>query len=176
MASGSFHMQQKATILNKEQIKQKINRLAYQVYEENYDEKEMLVIGIADRGAILAKRLVKKLKAISDIKITLSEIKINKRNPIEKLNEIKLSPGEYKNKNILIVDDVLNTGKVLMYACGYFLSVPIKKMQTLVLVDRNHHHFPISATFVGVSLSTTLKEHVSVMLSEKGDEDVAYLT
>ncbi len=76
------------------------------------------------------------------------------------------------NKNILVVDDVLNSGKALMYATKLFLNKPVKKLNTLVLVDRSHTRFPIKADYVGLSLSTTLQEHIEADFSKKGKEAV----
>ncbi len=156
----------KTLVLDKKQVQQKLDRLAWQIYEQNYKEKEIIIAGIADRGVLLAKKLADKLIEISNIKVKLATIKVDKDNPFYKDIEVDIQEKEYKNKVIILVDDVLNSGKTLMYGAKYFLSVPLKRLSTIVLVDRNHNRFPIKADFVGLSLSTTLKEHISVELEK----------
>ena len=157
---------EKTLVLNKQQLQQKLDRLAWQIYEQNYKEKDIIIAGIANRGVLIAKKIAKKLTKISDIKVKLATIKVDKDNPFYKDIEVDISEKDYKNKVLILVDDVLNSGKTLMYGAKYFLSVPLKKLSTIVLVDRNHNRFPIKADFVGLSLSTTLKEHISVELEK----------
>ena len=157
---------EKTLVLNKQQLQQKIDRLAWQIYEQNYKEKDIIIAGIANRGVLIAKKIAKKLTEISAIKVKLATIKVDKDNPFYKDIEVDISEKDYKNKVLILVDDVLNSGKTLMYGAKYFLSVPLKKLSTIVLVDRNHNRFPIKADFVGLSLSTTLKEHISVELEK----------
>lgn len=156
----------KTLVLDKKQVQQKLDRLAWQIYEQNYKEKEIIIAGIADRGVLLAKKLADKLMEISNIKVKLATIKVDKDYPFYKDIEVDISEKDYKNKVLILVDDVLNSGKTLMYGAKYFLSVPLKRLSTIVLVDRNHNRFPIKADFVGLSLSTTLKEHISVELEK----------
>ena len=156
---------EKTLVLNKRQLAQKIDRLAWQIYEQNYKEKEIIIAGIANRGVLIAKRITEKLAEISTVKLTLATIKLDKENPYNDI-EVDINEKEYKDKVLILVDDVLNSGKTLMYGAKYFLSVPLKKLSTTVLVDRNHNRFPIKADFVGLSLSTTLKEHISVELEK----------
>jgi len=156
----------KSLVLNKEQIQQKIDRLAWQIYEQNYKEKEIIITGIAKRGVLVAQKLADKLTNISSIKVKLVTIKLDKDNPYEKEIEVDITESEFKDKVLILVDDVLNSGKTLIYGTKHFLSAPIKRLSTVVLVDRNHNRFPIKADFVGLSLSTTLKEHISVELEK----------
>jgi pyrimidine operon attenuation protein / uracil phosphoribosyltransferase len=79
------------------------------------------------------------------------------------------------NKVVIIVDDVLNSGRTLAYSLGVFLTIPLKKLQTMVLIDRSHGIFPVSTDFTGLKLATILKEHVDVVLDEPGQEDAVYL-
>ena len=157
---------EKTLVLNKQQLQQKLDRLAWQIYEQNYKEKDIIIAGIANRGVLIAKKIAKKLTEISAIKVKLATIKVDKDNPFYKDIEVDISEKDYKNKVLILVDDVLNSGKTLMYGAKYFLSVPLKKLSTIVLIDRNHNRFPIKADFVGLSLSTTLKEHISVELEK----------
>lgn len=161
----------KTLILNSKQIDQKINRIAYEIYENNHSEKEIIIAGISDNGYVFAKRLADVVQKISPIKTTLIEIKINKENPLAKEIKISLSDKELKNKVIILADDVLNSGKTLIFGAKPFLITPVKRLTTVVLVDRGHNRYPIKADFVGLSLSTTLQEHITVDL-KKGKEAV----
>ena len=160
-------------ILNKLQLEQKLNRLAWQIYERNYKEKEIIVVGIEDRGVVLAKRISKIILEISNIKITNAIIILDKDIPFSEEVNLSITEKEFKNKVIILVDDVLNSGKTLMYAAKQFLFVPVKKLSTVVLVNRNHNRFPVKADYEGVSLSTTLHEHINVVF---GKEEGVYLS
>lgn len=162
----------KTLILNSKQIEQKVNRIAFEILENNYSEKEIIIAGISKNGFLLAKRLNDVLKKIATIKTTLIEIVIDKEDPLAKEIKISLSEKELKNKVVILVDDVLNSGKTLIFGAKPFLVSPLKRLTTVVLVDRGHNRFPIKADFVGLSLSTTLQEHISVELDKKGKEAV----
>ena len=161
-------------ILNNEQVYQKINRISYQIFEDNYTEKEIVVVGIAKKGYLFATKIADQLKSISNSKITLAKLTINKDSPIDNEGELDISPEEFNDKVIILVDDVLNSGKALIYGVRYLLNFPIKKMSTVVLVDRNHKRYPIGTHYVGLSLSTTLQNHISVEF--KGANISAYLS
>ena len=165
----------KTLILNSKQIQQKINRIAYEIYENNYDEKEIIVAGIAGNGFVLAKLIVDVLKNIAEIKTKLIEIVIDKKNPISTKIEIALKEKEIQNKVIILEDDVLNSGRTLIFGAKPFLTTPLKRLTTVVLVDRGHNRYPIKADFVGLSLSTTLQEHITVEINKKGNE-IVYLS
>lgn len=159
----------KTLILDHRQLEQKINRLAYQVYEMHYTESSIILAGIAPNGNILAERLQQKLKEISNITVHNIRLEIDKTNP---LKGISCKGGEnitLENAAIVLVDDVLNTGKTMIYGVKYFLEFPLKSLHTLVLVDRDHKLYPIHADMSGLKLSTNLKEHVSVELQEGND-------
>lgn len=165
-------MSSKVQILDQIQIQQKIIRLAYEVYENNFLEKELLIVGIEGNGYRLAELLCKKLKTISKIKIYFGKISLNKEKPWEGEPKIDFTEKMFINKTIILVDDVLNSGKTLMYAVKLFLDKPVKKINTVVLIDRSHSRFPIKADFVGLTLSTSLQEHVEVNFSKKSKETV----
>ena len=164
----------KTLILNNNQICQKINRISHQIYEDNYTEKEIFVVGIAKKGYLFANKIADQLREISDAKITLAKLTINKDHPIDNSAKLDISPEEFNNKVIILVDDVLNSGKALIYGVKYMLDFPIKKMSTVVLVDRNHKKYPIGTHYVGLSLSTTLQNHISVEF--RGTSISAYLS
>lgn len=165
----------KSLILNSKQIQQKINRIAYEIYENNYTEKEIIIAGIVGNGYLFAQKLANVLNTISSIKITLTEVIVNKGNPASEEVKAGVTGKELKNKVIVLVDDVLNSGKTLIFGTKPFLNFPVKRLTTVVLVDRGHNRYPIKADFVGLSLSTTLQEHITVELKPKGKE-AAYLS
>ena len=157
-------------ILNQEEIKHKIRRIAYQIYESNVEEEEVIIAGILKNGYELARRLEKELNDISPIKTTLCKVEIDKKNPLGEINT-SLDSKDYQDKAIILVDDVLNSGTTLIYGIRHFLKVPLKHFKTAVLVDRNHKKYPVKADFKGISLSTSLSETVKVIF-EKGKDRV----
>lgn len=162
----------KVKILDTLQIRQKLNRLAFEVYENNFSEKELLVVGIEGNGYKVAVHLSKKLEEISPLKITLGKITLNKEKPWEGEPAVDFEEKAFVNKTIILVDDVLNSGKTLMYAVKLFLDKPVKKINTVVLVDRSHTRFPVKADYVGLTLSTSLQEHIEADFSKKEKEAV----
>ena len=155
-------------ILTHQEIEHKTRRMAYQIYETFVNEEEIIIAGIANQGLKFAKRIIKILNEISNKKIVLCEVQVNKKQP---RNPVKTSlpANAYTDKALVLVDDVLNSGSTLIYAVKHFLDVPLRNFKTAVLVDRNHKRFPVKADFKGISLSTSLKEHVSVVFEENGD-------
>jgi pyrimidine operon attenuation protein/uracil phosphoribosyltransferase len=159
-------------ILNNQQIAHKIERIAYQILEANVTEKEIIVAGIQGGGLLLAEKIITVLNSISDKKIQLCEISMNKMNPITSDIKTSLLPADYSNKSVVIVDDVLFTGKTLIYGVHHFLNVPLKQLKTVVLVNRNFKKFPVKADFKGISLSTSMKESIEVIFSKGNDQVV----
>lgn len=155
-------------ILDHAQINHKIKRIAYQIYESNVDENFIILAGIAKNGFELARKLKAELEAISTIEVKLCEVKIDKKDPLREITT-SLLPKEYKDRSIVLVDDVLNSGTTLIYGVRHFLDVPLKQFKTAVLVDRSHKKFPVKADFKGISLSTSLNESVKVHFSPKED-------
>lgn len=152
-------------ILTNEQIINKTRRIAYQIYEDNCKEKEIIIAGINGNGHIFAKKISAILSDISDIKVTLCEVYIDKKKPLNEVTTSLLST-EYKNKSLILVDDVLNSGTTLIYGIKHFLEVPLKRFSTAVLVNRNHKKYPVKADYKGISLSTSMREHVSIVFEE----------
>lgn len=157
--------EKKNKIMNANDIHKTVKRIAYQIYETNFEESQLVLAGIKKNGVILARRICDELEKISDIKLIFIEISVDKKNPI---NPIVLSEKlEFcENNPVVVVDDVLNTGSTLIYAVTHFLSINLKKLQTAVLVNRNHKNFPIKGDFKGISLSTSIKEHINVAFGE----------
>jgi len=164
-------------ILDREQIGQKSIRIAYQILEDNFGEDSIVLVGIADRGYVFASRLQKILREIAPDK-TFDLIKVTIAKEKRSLEASTDVPVEtVRDKVVVLVDDVLNSGRTLAYGLGMFLNVPLKKMRTAVLIDRSHHLFPLFSDYYGLKLSTILKEHVEVELEEfDGKEDAAWLS
>ncbi len=155
-------------ILNTDQIKQKLMRMAYQIYEQHHNQKELVMVAIEPQGLQLADRLLPLLRDISVADVKLYSLKLDKKNV---LGEIICSDPSvrFDGKSVLLVDDVLNSGRTLMYAARFILSQPVARLTTAVLVDRQHRQFPIRADFVGLSLSTTLQDHINVQFLESSE-------
>lgn len=158
--------------MDQKHIQKTIKRISYQIYETNSEENELVLAGIKENGLELATRIQKELKKISDLDVVLIEIKMDKKNPRDKIS-MSQSISFCENKSVVVVDDVLNTGKTLIYAVKKFLSIKLKKIQTAVLVNRNHKNFPIKGDFKGISLSTSIKEHINVRF---GKDEGIYLS
>jgi pyrimidine operon attenuation protein / uracil phosphoribosyltransferase len=165
----------KQLILNSQAIEQKIKRMATQIAEANFAENEIVLLGILDSGYYLAQLLTNELQAFNK-KIHLGSIGINKPQPLSSPIELNIDKKLLDGKCIVIVDDVANSGKTVFYALQPLLSFSPAKVQVAVLVDRQHKQFPISADFVGHSLSTTLQEMIYVEIGEGVKEPQAYIS
>ncbi len=159
-------------ILDKVQINQKIRRMAYQIYEKNWETQEIILAGIENGGYLLAKRLENELKNISLFQIKLVKITLDKFQPVQSEVLIDIDIESLANKIIVLVDDVLNTGRTLVYSLRPFLKIPVVKLQTAVLINRHHPSFPVAADYVGYILSTTLQDNIVVDLNGNEDEKV----
>jgi pyrimidine operon attenuation protein/uracil phosphoribosyltransferase len=149
-------------LLNSRQIQQRIDRLAFQVYEDNFEQQDLIIAGIAKSGFVVAERLQAALTKICPIKTELIEIEVDKENPTIVGMEPAMSKQSLKNKVVIVVDDVLNSGKTLIYSLRPFLDADMRKIRTVLLVDRDHKRYPVEADYVGITLSTTLQEHIRV--------------
>ena len=156
-------------ILNHQEINHKLNRIAHQIYEANINEEQVVLAGIDKNGFILGGLLKEKLEEISELDVIICKVIIDKLNPLEEI-KTSLDVSNYKNKSIILIDDVLNSGATLIYGVKHFLSVPLKRFKTVVLINRNHKKYPVKADFKGISLSTSLNEHVTVSLKKNNYE------
>ncbi len=156
----------KTKIVDATQVKKIIRRMAYQIFERNFDAKELIFAAITGQGKEVARQLIEELAEVSKIKLQLIEVQIDKANPLP--SEVVLNPSvKLTGKTIIMVDDVLNTGRTLIYSFSPFLNQQVKSIQVAVLVDRNHPSYPVNADYKGISLQTTLQEHVSVEIERK---------
>ncbi len=158
-------------LLDKQQIERKIQRLAIQILENNLGEEEIILAGINNNGLTFAKLLFKRLKKITEIPVTLTRIRLSPANPISTEVEIEMAAQDLNDKVVIIVDDVANTGRTIFYAFKPLMEVLPKKIEVAVLVDRKHKSFPVEVNYWGLSLATTVQEHIAVSI--KGKEEIA---
>lgn len=157
----------KSLILDNDQVTQKIKRMAFEVWEHNFKEKEIVFAGIDGQGYVLARLLAAQFEAISGIPARLVKVSVDKGAPQLGPIAVDADGKELKRKCVVVVDDVLNTGKTLAYGMKPFLNMDVKKMEVAVLVNRSHTTFPIMPTYTGYALATTLTDHVEVVLGKK---------
>jgi pyrimidine operon attenuation protein / uracil phosphoribosyltransferase len=158
---------EKTLVLDDGQVRKKISRMAYEIYENNFEEKGLVLAGIDGQGYTLAQLLQKELQAISPLDCDVVKISIDKSSPETSQVQLDVAVKELARKNIIIVDDVLNTGRILTYGMKPFLSMIVKKIEVAVLVNRSHSLFPVLPKYTGYELSTTLSDHIEVVLNKK---------
>ncbi len=149
-------------ILNNIQVNNKIRRIALQILESNINEDEIVLAGISSNGFLIAQKLKNIISNYSTVKILLSEVIINKKDLLADV-KTSITSDEYKNKSVILVDDVLHSGATLIYGVKHFLNTPLKQLKTAVLGNRNHKKYPVKADFKGLSLSTSINEHVEIV-------------
>ncbi len=159
-------------LLDQKQIQQKIKRLAIEILENNYKEKEIILAGINNNGMSFAQLLYDQLTTLTKSPIILTKISLSPANPLEKDIEIELPLSDLKDKAIIIVDDVANTGRTIFYAIKPLLTILPKKVEVAVLIDRTHKSFPIKVDYLGMSLATTLKENIDVQIRNVAQQAV----
>ncbi len=153
-------------ILSERQVKDKITRIAYEIYENNFQENELILVGIVGQGSTLAKLLHDELNAISDIKVHLAELSIDKNDHLSRPIEINCDPTLLSDKAIVLIDDVQNSGRTITHGISFLLKHHVKKIETAVLVDRSHKSFPILANYMGYEIATMIDEYISVQLEQ----------
>lgn len=154
-------------ILTKAQILQKIKRIAYEIYENNIKEKELIIAGIPEGGYKLAEMLIRELKKITPFKLKLVKVILDKNAALNSKVELDCDIEQVKNKTIILVDDVLHTGKTFIQGMKPFLTININRIQTVALVNRSYTRFPVTSNYTGYELSTTLNDQIKVKLEEK---------
>jgi pyrimidine operon attenuation protein / uracil phosphoribosyltransferase len=159
-------------ILDNKQLDQKIERLAYQILENNLDSKKILFLGINKNGLRFANYLQESFTSNTGRESVLGNITLDAANPLREEIVVDISDAELNGASIIIVDDVANTGRTIFYAFKALLNVLPAKVEAAVLVDRKHKTFPVKVDYVGLSLATTLKENIRVDLSRKNQKSV----
>lgn len=153
----------KKYILDQATAEKKMRRMALEIIENNIDETGIILAGVRESGTVVAKHMQELLSEISPVNTELISITLDKREP----KEVTLSKEmDFNNKVVILVDDVANSGKTLLYALKPFLAFHPKKIQMLVLVERSHNSFPVHPDYVGLSVSTTLQEHIYVEVED----------
>jgi pyrimidine operon attenuation protein/uracil phosphoribosyltransferase len=158
-------MTDKKYILSAEVARKKMHRLAYEIVERNMGEQRIILAGIKGNGIIIARKIKELLKDIFKGELTVIQINIDKKFP----KKIAIQGADhFDDAVIIVVDDVSNSGKTLLYALNPFLDYYPKKIQTLVLVERSYKRFPVSPDYSGLSISTALDE--KIIVETKGDD------
>ena len=153
-------------ILEHDQIKIRVKRLAIEILENNLDEKEIILAGINSSGYVFAGLIYEELKTKSSVPVTLTRLTLNPAQPLTNPIETEKEIAYYDKKTIIVIDDVANTGRTIFYACKPFLEVIPKKIEVAVLVDRSYKSFPIKVDYKGLSLSTTFQENIKANLKD----------
>lgn len=153
-------------VLDAAKVNQKITRIAYEIFENNFKEKKIVIAGIDGQGYILARQIATELKKISPLQIQLVKVSLDKLAPLQSEVTLDTDIKDIKKKCIVLVDDVLNTGRTLAYGMKPFLSMEVKKIEVAVLVNRSNTLFPVTPSYTGYELATTLTDHVEVILGK----------
>lgn len=165
-----------STILTHEAVMARLKRMAYEIYERNYHAKELIVVGVNERGGYVAQRLIQALLEVSPLQISQIHLEVDRdTDPYSYGISLDDELKALSNRPVLIVDDVLYTGKTLMSIVSILLQASPESIQVAALIDRGHRSFPISADFVGLELATTLQQHVYVEIDEAAERIEAVL-
>lgn len=165
-------MDSNSIVLDKQQINQKIERLAFEIIENTFETKTVYIAGIAGNGFLFAERLIEQLAKQSEQKFSLFKVEISKDAPLSKDIIFSIDRSVLENATVVLVDDVINSGRTMIYAVRELLENKLSHLKVVTLVNRTHRRFPVQADFVGVNISTTIQDNIIV---ELGDKDVAYL-
>lgn len=157
-------------IIEVSRVERMLLRMAWQIWEHNSSRHTVTLVGIADNGEHIARRLAAHLQSICPLKVTTLRLDMNKREPLE--SRITLSQP-VSDSSIVLVDDVANSGKTLMYALRPLMEATPEKILIAVLVDRKHKSFPVAPDIIGQRVATTLQENILVTI--EGDTIAAYL-
>lgn len=165
-------MEERKQILTAEVANKKLRRMALQVVEENYTETQLVLIGIKNNGTVIAEKISQYIKEVFTGEVLVLELSMDKKNPLE----ISLNTNmDFNDKIIVLIDDVANSGRTMLYALKPLLQQLPKKIQTLALVERTHKTFPVDVDYVGFSVSTTADENIKVEV-EGGEVVGAWMT
>ncbi|GAB3925305.1 phosphoribosyltransferase family protein [Larkinella terrae] len=154
-------------ILTRVQVEQKIRRIAFEIYENNFEQSEVILAGVSGEGHVLAQRLAEVLQQIAPLNVRVMKIMLDKTTRQQPAIHLDADEAVFTDKPVVVVDDVLNSGRTLAFALQPFLNVPLISLKVAVIVDRDHKRYPIAADYIGYKLSTTLTEHVQVVLSDE---------
>lgn len=171
-------MEQRKVVMDADGIDRSLTRIAYEILEKNRGTEGLCLVGIRTGGVFLAERLKKKISGmegvdipsgILDITLYRDDLRLSDRKPILEKTDI---PFSLDNKKVVLVDDVLFTGRTIRAAMDALIDFGRPKfIQLAVLIDRGHRELPIRADFVGKNLPSSLWESVVVKLTEKNGID-----
>lgn len=162
---------EKKYILSRAVASRKLRRMALELVEKNYDEPQLVLVGIKDNGVIIADKLANHLKVVFKGEVIVAALAINKKLP----GAVTIEPSiDFNNKVVVLIDDVANSGRTMLYSLQPLLKTHPKKIQTAALVERTHKSYPIALDYVGLSMSTTLDEHIYVEV-QQGEVEGAWI-
>lgn len=165
-------MNAQSIVLTKSQIIQKTERIAFEILENTFEESKIYIAGIEGNGYVFAERLLAQLNLHGNQDFEIFNIKMDKENPLDSAITFSIDVNQIKGCTVILVDDVINSGRTLIYAVRELLATQLKSLKVATLVNRTHRRFPVKADFVGVNISTTLQDNILV---EFGENETAYL-
>lgn len=145
----------------------KLDRIAHEILEHYDSCEDVVLLGIGENGSKMARELANRMDSFIQSPPKVGTIKLEKHGSFSSSPTLVNAP-DVTGKQVIVVDDVLNSGRTLIHAVGYILTFEPKEVRTMVLVDRRHRKFPIRADFVGLTLSTTIEEHIHVAFDGSG--------
>ncbi|MBC8397176.1 MAG: phosphoribosyltransferase [Flavobacteriales bacterium] len=148
-------------ILDNSDIENKIQRIGLQILEDNIEKSKIIFFGISDNGKLIAKKLIVHLNKISKLEVELIKVTIENNSV---LYDKKFS---IKNESVIIVGDVSHSGKTIQLVISNLIQYNPLKIKTSVIVNRDHALFPVKIDYAGLSLSTSVNEHVDMIIDKK---------
>lgn len=161
-------MAERTLIMDPSRVEQKLQRMARQIREKHFGEDEVMIMGVREDGERIAERLREILEGMNTFRIHSASIGLDKRFPLESQPSNSFEWADLDENSVILVDDVVNSGRTLAYTTRILLQRPIASLTTVALVDRQHHRFPIRADIVGTTLATTMKQHIEVEADKEG--------
>jgi pyrimidine operon attenuation protein/uracil phosphoribosyltransferase len=172
----------KAKIIDEVNIQRIITRISHEILERNKGSKTLVLIGMRTRGEFLARRIYNKIKEIENIDLPLGvlDVTLYRDDFRKRLKQPQVSVSDItfdlNDKDIILIDDVLYTGRTVRSAMGALMDMGRPStIQLCVLVDRGHRELPIKADYVGKNIPTSINEEIKLKLSEVDSEDAVYL-
>lgn len=169
-------------ILDASQISRTITRMSHEILERNKGSSDLVLLGIKTRGEHLAKRIQEKIESIDQVRVRTGTIDITNYRDDKKIAALETRDaldieGSLKSQHVVVVDDVLYTGRTIRAALDAILTHDRPdKISLAVLIDRGHRELPIRADYIGKNIPTSIRETVVVHMNEVDGEDVVYIS